>query len=95
MGIFSWIIFGALAGWIASIIMGRNRSMGLMLNIVVGVAGSALGGWLSSLLFGWGGVTGFNWRSFLIAGGGRVPAAGGVRGNREEAGVRNPIGVTL
>ena len=67
MGILSWIIFGALAGWIASIIMGRNRSMGLILNIVVGIAGSALGGWLSSLLFGWGGVTGFNWRSFLIA----------------------------
>ena len=70
MGILSWIIFGALAGWIASIIMGRNRRMGFFANILVGIAGSALGGWISSLLFGWGGVTGFNWRSFLIAVGG-------------------------
>jgi len=70
MGIITWIIFGALAGWIASIIMGRNRRMGFLANILVGIAGSALGGWLSTLLFGWGGVTGFNWRSFLIAVGG-------------------------
>ncbi len=70
MGIISWLIFGALAGWVASIFMGRNRGMGCFTNILVGIVGSVLGGWLSSLLFGWGGVTGFNWRSFLIAVGG-------------------------
>lgn len=70
MGILSWVLFGALAGWIASIITGRNNRMGCLTNILVGIAGSALGGWLSSMLFGWGGVTGFNWRSFLIAVGG-------------------------
>ena len=67
MGILSWLLFGALAGWIASILTGRNNRMGCLTNILVGIAGSALGGWLSSLLFGWGGVTGFNWRSFGIA----------------------------
>lgn len=70
MSIFLWIIFGALAGWIASILMGRNHRMGLLSNIVVGILGSALGGWLSSVLFDWGGVSGFNWRSLLVAVGG-------------------------
>ena len=70
MGIFLWIIFGALAGWISSIIMGRNHHMGLFSNIVVGIIGSALGGWLSSAVFHWGGISGFNWRSMLIAVGG-------------------------
>ena len=70
MSFFLWIIFGALAGWIASIIMGRNHSMGLLSNIVVGIIGSALGGWLSSTIFHWGSISGFNWRSMLIAVGG-------------------------
>ena len=70
MSIILWLIFGALAGWIASILMGRNHSMGLLSNLFVGILGSALGGWLSSVLFGWGGVSGFNWRSLLVAVGG-------------------------
>lgn len=70
MGILLWIVFGALAGWIASILTGRNHSMGLLSNIVVGIIGSALGGWLASAVFGWGGVSGFNWQSLLIAVGG-------------------------
>ena len=70
MSVLVWIIFGALAGWIASIIMGRNHRMGLFANIIVGIIGSALGGWLSTAVFHWGGITGFNWRSMLIAVGG-------------------------
>lgn len=70
MGIILWIIFGALAGWIASIIMGRSKSMGALANIVVGIVGAGLGGWLSSVLFGMQGVTGFNLGSLLIAIGG-------------------------
>jgi len=61
-----WIIFGALAGWIASIIMGRNKQMGALANIVVGIIGAILGGWIMSL-FGAQGVTGFNLSSILIA----------------------------
>ncbi len=67
MGIILWIIFGALAGWIASKIMGRDESMGALANIVVGIVGAGLGGWLSSLIFGGEGVTGFNIGSLLIA----------------------------
>jgi uncharacterized membrane protein YeaQ/YmgE (transglycosylase-associated protein family) len=67
MGIILWIIFGALAGWIASKTMGRDESMGALANIVVGIVGAGLGGWLSSLIFGGEGVTGFNIGSLLIA----------------------------
>lgn len=66
MGILSWIIFGALAGWIASIITGRNERQGCLMNIIVGVIGASLGGWIMSL-FGGSGVTGFNLPSFLVA----------------------------
>lgn len=61
-----WIVFGALAGWIASMIMKRDSSMGAVANIVVGIVGAFLGGWIASLL-GVGTLTGFNLYSLLIA----------------------------
>lgn len=66
-----WIIFGALAGWLASIVMGRNKQMGAIANIVVGIVGAVIGGWLMNL-FGAQGVTGFNLPSLLVAIGGAV-----------------------
>jgi uncharacterized membrane protein YeaQ/YmgE (transglycosylase-associated protein family) len=66
MGIILWIIFGALVGWIASVIMKTDAQQGTILNIVVGVVGSVLGGSLMNLA-GESGVTGFNLYSFLVA----------------------------
>ena len=66
-----WIIFGALAGWLASIVMGRNKQMGALANIVVGIVGALIGGWIMSL-FGAQGVSGFNFPSLLVAIGGAV-----------------------
>ena len=66
MGILSWIVLGALAGWVASIIMGRNSSMGLIANIGVGIVGAFVGGYVMNQM-GRPGVTGFNIPSFLIA----------------------------
>ena len=66
-----WIIFGALAGWIASIVMGKNKQMGAIANIVVGIVGAWVGSWLMGL-FGYQGVTGFDFPSILIAIGGAV-----------------------
>jgi uncharacterized membrane protein YeaQ/YmgE (transglycosylase-associated protein family) len=66
MGILSWIILGALAGWVASIIMGKNASMGAIANIVVGIAGAFIGGFVMSRIGGYE-VTGFNFTSFLVA----------------------------
>lgn len=69
MGIILWIVFGALAGWVASMIMGTNNQQGIVLNIVVGIVGAVLGGWLMSLI-GESGVTSFNLYSFMVAVGG-------------------------
>ena len=66
MNFLVWIIFGAIAGWIASIVMGRNKKMGAVANIVVGVIGAFLGGYIMQL-FGAQGVTGFNFPSLLVA----------------------------
>ncbi len=66
MGIISWIIVGALAGWIASMIMGKNAQMGAIANIIVGIIGAFIGGFVMNLL-GFGGVDGLNISSILVA----------------------------
>jgi len=66
MGIILWIIFGALVGWIASIIMKTDPQQGAMLNIIVGIIGAVIGGWLMNF-FGESAVTGFNVYSFIVA----------------------------
>jgi uncharacterized membrane protein YeaQ/YmgE (transglycosylase-associated protein family) len=67
MNIIIWLIFGALVGWIANIIM-RSKG-GLIRNIIIGLIGSVLGGFIASLL-GIGSVTTFTIEGFLIALGG-------------------------
>lgn len=66
MGFILWIIFGALAGWLGSMITGRNGEQGAIGNIIVGIIGAVLGGWIANML-GFSGVTGFNLGSLLIA----------------------------
>ena len=66
MGIILWIVFGALVGWVASMIMKTDAEQGAVLNIVVGIVGAVIGGWLMSLV-GESGVQGFNLYSFLVA----------------------------
>jgi uncharacterized membrane protein YeaQ/YmgE (transglycosylase-associated protein family) len=66
MGIVLWIIFGAIAGWIASTITKTSHSHGLMMDIVLGVIGAIVGGYLFNF-FGQPGVTGFNLYSILVA----------------------------
>jgi uncharacterized membrane protein YeaQ/YmgE (transglycosylase-associated protein family) len=66
MNIVGWIVLGGLAGWVASMIVGNNKSQGLLGNILVGIVGAFLGGWVFGLLGG-SGVTGFNIWSFVVA----------------------------
>ena len=66
MGLIGWILLGGLAGWVASMVMKTDKSMGVFANIVVGIVGALIGGFLVSVLGGQG-VTGFNVWSFLVA----------------------------
>ena len=66
MNFISWIILGGLAGWLASIVTKRNSQMGCIANIIAGIVGAFVGGWVFSL-FGGQGVTGFNLPSLLVA----------------------------
>ncbi|MBN2565324.1 MAG: GlsB/YeaQ/YmgE family stress response membrane protein [Candidatus Eisenbacteria bacterium] len=65
MGILAWIVFGALAGWVASLITGRRQ--GCCLNIIVGIVGAFLGGLIVELATGRGVHFGFNFSSFIVA----------------------------
>jgi uncharacterized membrane protein YeaQ/YmgE (transglycosylase-associated protein family) len=66
VNIIVWIVLGGLAGWIASMVMGRDAQMGAAANIIVGIIGAILGGFLMNQ-FGQSGVTGFNIYSLLVA----------------------------
>ncbi len=66
MNIIVWIIFGAIAGWLASKIMSTDDEQGAIANIVVGILGAVAGGFIMEAV-GSSGVTGFNIRSFLVA----------------------------
>jgi uncharacterized membrane protein YeaQ/YmgE (transglycosylase-associated protein family) len=67
MGPLSWIIFGALAGWIASLINGRNDRQGCLMNIALGIVGALVGGFLWRRLVDGSFETGFNIGSLIVA----------------------------
>jgi uncharacterized membrane protein YeaQ/YmgE (transglycosylase-associated protein family) len=68
MGWIIALIVGGIAGWLASIVMGRNASMGIFLNILVGCIGSLMGNALSGPLLGiQGSVRSFSLTGLLIA----------------------------
>jgi uncharacterized membrane protein YeaQ/YmgE (transglycosylase-associated protein family) len=66
MGVISWIILGLIAGFIASKIVNRTGS-GLILDLVLGMVGAAVGGFIFSGLFGMRGITGLNIWSIVVS----------------------------
>ena len=52
MGIILWLIIGGVVGWLASLVMRRDASQGIILNIVVGIVGAMIGGWLIGPMVG-------------------------------------------
>lgn len=66
MGFIAWIILGALSGWIASMIMKKNESMGAIANIITGIIGAFIGGIVFNLI-GAEKVTGLNIYSVLVS----------------------------
>ena len=65
MSIIAWIVLGLIAGFIASKIVNRSGE-GILLDIIVGIVGAIIGGWIMAAIGGEG-VTGFNAWSLLVA----------------------------
>lgn len=72
MGWLAWIIFGAIAGWLASMIAGTNERQGCLLNIIVGIVGAFIGGFIYNVFTGTPFDFGFNITSFIVAVAGAV-----------------------
>lgn len=66
MGVILWIIFGAIAGWLASMLMGTSSRQGPIFDIVMGIIGAVVGGFLMGLV-DQPGITGFNLYSMAVA----------------------------
>ncbi len=66
MGLLSWIVFGLIAGVLAKWIMPGRDPGGIVVTILVGIAGAFVGGFLGTLV-GLGDVTGFNLGSVVLA----------------------------
>jgi len=68
MNIIIWLIIGGIVGWLASIIMRRDAQQGILLNIVVGIVGALIGGWLIGPLLGSGSINdGISVMSFVVS----------------------------
>ena len=69
MNFIIWIVIGGVIGWLASMVMKTNAQQGIFLNIVVGIVGAFLGGWLLAPLFGTGTINSdnFSMSSLLVS----------------------------
>lgn len=68
MSIIIWLVMGGVVGWLASMIMGTNARQGIILNVVVGIVGALIGGWLIGPLLGAGSINqGISVMSFIVS----------------------------
>ena len=70
--VIGWIIFGAIAGAIAKLLMPGKDPGGFIVTILLGIAGALVGGWIGRALWGSTGVTGWGIGSFALAIGGAI-----------------------
>lgn len=66
MGLLSWIVFGLIAGLVARWLSPGKEPGGCAATVVIGILGALLGGWLATML-GFGGISGFDLRSLVVA----------------------------
>jgi uncharacterized membrane protein YeaQ/YmgE (transglycosylase-associated protein family) len=66
MGVLSWIVFGLIAGALAKFLMPGKDPGGFFVTAIIGIAGALIGGMVATQL-GYGGVSGFDFRSFVVA----------------------------
>lgn len=67
MSIIGWIIIGAVAGWLASMIVGSNARMGWLGNIIVGIVGALIGGFVWGVISGTEFIATFSLGTLLVA----------------------------
>lgn len=69
MNFIIWIVVGGILGWLASLVMRTDAQQGILLNVVVGIIGALLGGWLLAPLFGTGTInqSDFSLPSLLVS----------------------------
>jgi uncharacterized membrane protein YeaQ/YmgE (transglycosylase-associated protein family) len=65
MGLIIYLIIGGIVGWLASIVMKTNAQMGILANVIVGIVGASLGGWLAGQL-GLGGPPIMSWVMAIV-----------------------------
>ena len=67
LGIITWLIVGAIAGWLAGKVM-KGKGFGLIGNIVIGIIGALVGGWLAGAVFNiQAAISGFDLRTIVVA----------------------------
>jgi uncharacterized membrane protein YeaQ/YmgE (transglycosylase-associated protein family) len=68
MSFILWLIVGGIVGWLASLIMKTDGQQGILLNVIVGIVGAFIGGWLISPLLGAGTINeGFSIMSVVVS----------------------------
>ena len=68
MNFILWLIVGGIVGWLASLIMKTDAQQGILLNVIVGIVGAFIGGWLISPLLGAGTINeGFSVMSVVVS----------------------------
>ena len=74
MNLIIWLVIGGVIGWLASLLMKTDGQQGIFLNVVVGIVGAMLGGWLLSPLLGAGTINqnNFSLMAMLVSLGGAV-----------------------
>ena len=66
MSILAWLVLGLIAGWLAGMLM-KGGGYGIVGDIVLGILGALVGGWLTGVLLGRDLMTGFNVESLIVA----------------------------
>jgi uncharacterized membrane protein YeaQ/YmgE (transglycosylase-associated protein family) len=93
MGIISWLVVGAIAGWLAGYLVKGDESLGVIGHIVLGIVGAIVGGFIAGLLTGGGDyITGINPTTIVVAVIGAVVAVvayNAIRGNARTG--RGPV----
>jgi len=67
MGVFSWLVVGAIAGWLAGLLVKGDESYGLIGHIVLGIVGAIVGGFIAGALTGGDYITGINVTTIVVA----------------------------